>query len=164
MNPDYEIGLVFPSMAANYGMLSGPAFSISYAVAGIFMGLLVDNVNRKKLLLSAVFIWSASTVISGTTSSFGVLIFMRFILGLLVSATEPAGFSLLGDFFPRKVRTTANAIVATGSYIGAGLSSLLIIVIAKFGWRGAYLVNGGIGLAVAALGLLLLKAPERGLI
>lgn len=151
-------------MAANYGMLSGPAFSISYAVAGIFMGLLVDNVNRKKLLLSALFIWSASTVISGTTSTFGVLILMRFILGLFVSATEPAGYSLLGDFFPRKVRTTANAVIGTGGYIGGGLSSLLIVVIAKFGWRGAYLVNGGIGLAVAAMGLLLLKEPQRGML
>ena len=151
-------------MAANYGMLSGPAFSISYAVAGIFMGLLVDNVNRKNLLLSALFLWSASTVISGTTSSFAVLFGMRFILGLFVSATEPAGFSLLGDFFPRKVRTTANAIVGTGAYIGGGLSSLLIVVIAQFGWRGAYLVNGGIGLAVAALGFFILKAPQRGML
>ena len=151
-------------MAANYGMLAGPAFSISYAVAGIFMGLLVDNVNRKKLLLSALIIWSASTVISGTTSSFGVLILMRFILGLMVSATEPAGFSLLGDFFPRKLRTTANAVIGTGGYIGGGLSSLLIVVIAKFGWRGAYLVNGGIGLAVAAMGLLLLREPQRGML
>ena len=139
-------------MASNYGMLSGPAFSISYAFVGIFMGLLVDKVNRKKLLLSAVFIWSASTVISGTTSSFGVLFLMRFILGLFVSVTEPVGFSLLGDFFPRKFRTTANAIIGTGGYIGGGLSSLLIVVIATFGWRGAYLVNGGLGLAVAALG------------
>ena len=151
-------------MAANYGMLSGPAFSISYAFAGIFIGLLVDNVNRKKLLLSAIFIWSASTVISGTTSSYGVLILMRFILGLFVSATEPLGFSLLGDFFPRKFRTTANAVIGTGGYIGGGLSSLLIVVIAKFGWRGAYLINGGIGLAVAAMGLLLLKEPQRGML
>lgn len=151
-------------MAANYGMLSGPAFSVSYAIAGIFMGLLVDNVNRKKLLLGALFVWSASTVISGTTSTFGVLILMRFILGLFVSATEPAGYSLLGDYFPRKVRTTANAVVGTGAYIGGGLSSLLIVVIAKFGWRGAYIINGGIGLAVAALGFLLLKTPQRGLL
>lgn len=130
MNPDYEIGLVFPQMAGNYGILSGPAFSISYAFAGIFMGFLVDSVNRKKVLLSAIFIWSASTVISGVTNTYAILFLMRFILGLCVSATEPVGFSLLGDFFPRKFRTTANAIIGTGGYIGGGLSSLLIVVIA----------------------------------
>ena len=162
MNPFYEIGLVFPQLAANYGMLSGPAFSISYAFAGIFMGLLVDKVNRKKLLLSAMFIWSASTVISGTTSSFAVLFLMRFILGLFVSATEPAGYSLLGDFFPRKVRTSANSVIGIGGYMGGGLSSLLIMVISKFGWRGTHILNGGMGIAIAALGLILLKEPEKG--
>ena len=161
---DYNIGLAFPAMAANYGLLSGPAFCISYAVAGIFMGLLVDNVNRKKLLLSSLFIWSVSSMISGTTSTFGVLMLMRFILGLFVSVTEPAGYSLLGDYFPRNVRSTANAVVGTGRYIGSGLSSFLIVVIAKYGWRGAYLINGAMGVAVAAMGLLLLREPQRGML
>jgi MFS family permease len=151
-------------MAANYGLLSGPAFSLSYAFAGIFMGLLVDKVNRKKLLLGSMFIWSMSTVISGTTNSFGVLFLMRFILGLFVSATEPAGYSLLGDFFPRKVRTTANSAIGIGGYMGGGLSSLQVVVIAAFGWRGAYLFNGGVGIAVAALGLILLREPEKGML
>ena len=151
-------------MAANYGLLSGPAFSLSYAFAGIFMGLLVDKVNRKKLLLSSMFIWSLSTVISGTTNSFGVLFLMRFILGLFVSATEPAGYSLLGDFFPRKVRTTANSAIGIGGYMGGGLSSLQVVVISALGWRGTYLFNGGVGIAVAALGLILLREPEKGML
>jgi MFS family permease len=50
-------------------------------------------------------------------------------LGALVSATEPAGYSMLGDLFPRSVRTTANSIVGTGSYLGAGLASFLIMIV-----------------------------------
>lgn len=40
-NPYYEIYREFPEMTGLYGLLSGPAFSISYAVAGIFMGNLI---------------------------------------------------------------------------------------------------------------------------
>jgi len=29
-----------------YGLFTGPAFSLSYAVAGIFMGILVEKYNR----------------------------------------------------------------------------------------------------------------------
>jgi len=99
-NPHFEIGAAFPEMASQYGLLSGPAFSISYAIAGIFMGLLVDKYNRKNLLAGACIIWGLTQIISGSTSSFAVMIGMRFILGLFVSMVEPAAFSLMGDYFP----------------------------------------------------------------
>ena len=34
----YEITSAFPSLAKNYALISGPAFSISYGFGGIFMG------------------------------------------------------------------------------------------------------------------------------
>jgi hypothetical protein len=46
-NPDFEMRTFFPELLDNYSLLSGPAFSVSYSVAGIFMGLMVDKVNRK---------------------------------------------------------------------------------------------------------------------
>jgi MFS family permease len=93
------------------------------------MGLLVDKVSRKKLLVSAVLIFSASTMVSSVTSSFYVLFLMRFILGMFVSATEPAGYSMLGDYFPKSKRTTANAVIGTAAYIGSGLASLMVIIV-----------------------------------
>lgn len=162
-NPIYEIGMAFPELATSYGMLSGPAFSISYAISGIFMGLLVDKMSRKNLLVLSVCIFSASTMVSSITSSFYVLFLMRFILGMFVSATEPAGFSMLGDLFPKNVRTTANAILGTGAYLGSGFASLLIMIVGSYGWRAAYAFNGALGLIVGIIALLVIKEPERGL-
>lgn len=155
--------MAFPELATSYGMLSGPAFSVSYAIAGIFMGLLVEKMSRKKLLVAAVLIFSASTMVSSVTSSFYVLFLMRFILGMFVSATEPAGFSMLGDYFPKSVRTTANAVLGTGAYLGSGFSALLIMIVGSFGWRAAYAFNGLLGLAVGLIGIFVIKEPERGL-
>ena len=117
--PDFEIYKFFPEMPSMYGLLSGPSFSISYAVAGIFMGMLIQNYNRKYLLAGACAIWSLSSIVSGTTNSFAVLFFMRFLLGLFVSATEPVGFSLIGDLFPTNLRTTANSVLGAGTYLGS---------------------------------------------
>ena len=162
-NPIYEIQMAFPELATCYGMLSGPAFSISYAISGIFMGLLVDKMSRKRLLVLAVIVFSASTMVSSVTSSFYVLFLMRFILGMFVSATEPAGFSMLGDYFPKSVRTTANAVLGTGAYLGSGFSALLILIVGSYGWRAAYAFNGALGLLVGVIGMLVIREPERGL-
>ena len=118
-NPNFEIYNFFPEMSGYYGLLSGPAFSLSYAVAGVFISSLIHRSNRKWLLAGACIIWSSTSLVSSMTNSFAVIFAMRFILGLFVSATEPVGFSLLGDYFPAAYRTTANGILGAGTYIGS---------------------------------------------
>jgi MFS family permease len=54
---------------------------------------------------------------------------MRFITGMCVSATEPASFSILGDYFPKRLRTTANSLMNTASYLGSGISSLIVLAV-----------------------------------
>lgn len=120
----------FPSLLDNYSLLSGPAFSISYSIAGIFMGLLVDKVNRKTLLSIACLVWSLTSIVSGSTNSFMILCLMRFITGMCVSATDPACYSILGDYFPKRLRTTANSVMNTGHYLGSGVASLIVLIIA----------------------------------
>mmetsp|Transcript_38 Transcript_38/g.69 ORF Transcript_38/g.69 Transcript_38/m.69 type:complete len:197 (-) Transcript_38:109-699(-) len=159
----YEIKSAFPELYANYGLLSGPAFSISYCIAGLFMGILVDKVNRKTLVSTACIVWSLSTILSGFTDSFYVLCLMRFVLGMSVSCTDPAAYSILGDYFPKRLRSTSNSIMNTANYIGAGISSLIVLVVAKFGWRFSYQLVGGMGLVFGLLNLFLVREPERGI-
>src|SRR3546814_14046027 len=47
------------------GLLTGLAFAISYSIAGIPLGLVVDRVRRTSLLASLVAIWSGLTFFSG---------------------------------------------------------------------------------------------------
>ena len=127
------------------------------------MGLLVDKFNRKNLLAGACIIWSLTQIISGSTSSFAVLVGMRFILGLFVSVVEPAAFSLMGDYFPPAVRTFANSIIGTGAYVGNAAGAQLVNVTNSFGWRAAYWTKGGLGVLIGILSFLLIKEPKRGL-
>lgn len=133
-NPEYEIYRFFPSLSQNYGLLSGPAFSISYAISGILMGILIKKLNRRVLISLATIIWSLTSIISGSTNSFAVIFIMRFILGCFVSTTEPVGYSLIGDYFPRTMRGTANSIIGTASYIGAASAALILFITRDLGW------------------------------
>jgi sugar phosphate permease len=43
------------------GVLNGFAFGLTFAIVGIPIGLLVDRVNRCRLLAAMVFLWSTAT-------------------------------------------------------------------------------------------------------
>ena len=158
----YEMRSFYPGMADQYSLLSGPAYSVSYAFAGIFMGMMVDKVNRKMLLAGACLAWGLSSLITGTTNSFLIVYMMRFITGMAVSATEPAAFSILGDYFPRRLRTTANSVMNTATYLGSGLSSLIVLIVTQYGWRAAYQGVGIVGSIIALLAFFVIREPERG--
>jgi sugar phosphate permease len=50
------------------GLLSGIAFSARFVLAGIPMGMLIDRVNRRNLLIGQVSVWSAMTALGGAAS------------------------------------------------------------------------------------------------
>ena len=64
-NAVYEITAAYPAITKYFGLLMGPVFSFSYSVASIFMGVLTDRVNRKKLLLWTFALASLTQVLSG---------------------------------------------------------------------------------------------------
>jgi ACS family hexuronate transporter-like MFS transporter len=88
---------------------------------------------------------------------------MRFLLGILVSATEPFAFSLIGDYFPRKIRTTANSVFGTGGYLGSASSVMFLYVTKELGWRWAYILSGSLGLIIGVISLIFIKEPRKGL-
>lgn len=68
---------------------------------------------------------------------------------------------MIASNFPAKYRTRANAIENAGYYIGAGLASLLVIVIKAFGWRAMYYLMGASGILLGlTMQFFIKKTPE----
>ena len=65
-----------------YGLLSGPAFALSYAAAGLYFGNASDTKNRRNLLGGAAIVWSLASLATGSVNSLAVLAGMRFVMGL----------------------------------------------------------------------------------
>ena len=132
------MSVAFPNMYIYYGYISSFLFSASYSTLGVWAGVISGKVSRKWLLGLSCMAWSATTYFAGLVPSFPFFCLMRFMLGGFESACNPASYSLIADYFPPNYRSTANAIETGGSYVGGGLASFCVLLIAKYGWRSMY--------------------------
>ena len=156
------ISSMYPQMHVYYGLISSFVFSASYSTLGVWAGVLSGKMSRKWLLGISCILWSATTYFAGVVPSFAFFCLMRFCLGGFESACNPASYSLIADYFPPNYRSTANAIETAGSYVGGGIASFCVILIAKFGWQAMYRIIGGAGMIGGLLSILLIKEPARG--
>lgn len=147
---------------AEVGILYGPAFSLVYAVCGLFMGRMADRFSRKRIILTGLTVWSLMTLASGFASSLVFLISARFFVGVSEAALSPAVYSLLSDYFKPSRRATVFSIYASGIFIGIGLSFLVGGSIAQnYDWRTALKAVALPGFGLAALGVWLIREPRR---
>jgi predicted MFS family arabinose efflux permease len=145
------------------GLLTGLAFAISYSLAGIPLGLLVDRLKRTHLLAGLVSVWSALTFLSGMASSALTLAFARIGVGASEAGASPASMSLITDYFPARKRGFALSLFYMSTPISIGITFALGGWLAsQFGWRTAYFMAGGPGLLLALLIILTIREPTRG--
>lgn len=144
------------------GLLTGLAFGLTYALAGLPMGWLIDRVNRTKLLAAVVAIWSVCTTICGFAQSYPALVMARLAVGASESAAAPTAMSMIADLFPKDRRSTAMGIFWTSTAFGTATSLVLGgVIAAHYGWRAAFFVAGAPGLILAVLIFLTVKEPVR---
>jgi predicted MFS family arabinose efflux permease len=157
------IKLEFGLGDAQLGLLTGLAFAISYTLAGIPLGLMVDRFRRTRLLASLVAVWSLLTFLSGFATSAFTLALARIGVGASESGASPASMSLITDYFPKERRGFALSLFYMSTPIALGISFIVGgTLAATFGWRGAFFVAGGPGLLLALLVLLTIREPVRG--
>lgn len=157
------VRLEFSLSDSQLGVLAGLSYGLAFALAAVPMGMLVDRVNRKRLLAGALAAWSLLTAVCGLTTSFLTLLLGRIAVGAAESAGPSAGMSLLADYFRPKQRATAVGIWYLSSALGI-FGTYLVggYVAAHYGWRAAFFVAGAPGLVLAFVILATLKEPMRG--
>ncbi len=144
------------------GVLYGPAFSLIYAVCGLFMGRMADRFSRKRIILVGLTVWSLMTLISGFAYSFVFLVTARFFVGVSQSALSPAVYSLLADYFKPSQRATVFSIYASGIFVGIGLSFLIGGSVAQaYDWRTALYTVAVPGFLLAGVGAIAMREPKR---
>lgn len=157
------------------GFLYGTAFGVFYALFGIPLGKLADSWHRIRLMTIGLALWSAMTALSGFAKSFATLGVARIGVGVGEATASPAAYSLISDWFPKRMRATALAIYSSGLYLGGGISLFIGGLIVErwnraypdggpldlVGWQAAFLAVGVPGLLLALL-VVTLKEPVRG--
>ncbi len=139
------------------------AFLIVYTLAAPLFGALGDRRGRPRLIAFGVFLWSLATTLSGFASSYRWLLLARASVGIGEAAYGTIAPSLLADYYPLARRGRIMAIffcaIPVGSALGYVIGGLVDV---HYGWRAAFFVAGGPGLALALL-CLFLRDPPRGI-
>jgi MFS family permease len=157
------------------GFLFGTAFGVFYALFGIPLGRLADSWRRTWLMTLGLTVWSGMTALSGFAQNGAMLAAARVGVGIGEATASPAAYSLISDWFPKRLRATALALYSSGIYIGGGASLFIGGLIVKQwdsaypvgaplglkGWQAAFLAVGIPGLLVAAW-IATTREPLRG--
>ena len=161
---------------AEMGLLYGTVFALFYALFSLPLGRLADGWMRTRLLSICLAFWSLSTGLAAFANGFAMLALSRLGVGIGEAATQPAGTSLIYDYWPKSRRGFVMAVLASAMAIGLGGSSVLGGYAAEWwnetygggalplglrGWQFAFLVAALPGFGLAVL-LWRMREPVRG--
>ncbi|MGJ0481570.1 MFS transporter [Pantoea agglomerans] len=123
------------------------AFQLAYTLFQPLCGWLIDVIGLKMGFLVCALIWSVTCLLHAGAGSWLHLALLRFVMGASEAAATPANAKAIGDWFPKKERPVAAGWAGVGFSIGAMLAPPIIYVAhITFGWQGAFLLTGGLGL------------------
>jgi predicted MFS family arabinose efflux permease len=121
-----------------FGMLLG----------GILWGVLGDRRGRLSVLFGSIVLYSLANIANGFVQDATQYRWIRFIAGLGLAGELGAGITLVSELMKGSKRGYGTAIVAAVGICGAIVASL---VAGRVGWRHAYFIGGGMGLALLLL-------------
>ena len=116
-------------------------------LGGILWGILGDKKGRLSVLFGSILLYSLANIANGFVTSIDQYAWLRLVAGIGLAGELGAGITLVSESLPKEKRGYGTMIVATIGVSGA----MLGFWVAKFGWRPAYFVGGGLGLALLVL-------------
>ncbi len=160
------LGIAAPSLTRELHLTAGQmgvvfsAFSWSYALLQIPGGIFLDRFGTRVTYFIAVVFWSIFTALMGAVRTLQELVLMRIGVGMFEAPCFPANSRILATWFPQHERARANSIYSFGQYVGLGFLSVpLFWITQRFGWRGLFLIVGGLGVLFGLLWWALYRNP-----
>lgn len=140
------------------------AFSFAWAIAGLFMGALVDRIGRRKaMLVITTLVFSAASVLSGFAAGFAALLGARLLMGVAEGGIMPITQTMIASEVPHERRGLAQGLTQNfGANLLANFLGPLIIVWmgVNFGWRNAFFLSAVPGVLMALLIAWLVREPK----
>ncbi|MFE9251556.1 MFS transporter [Streptomyces sp. NPDC007088] len=130
------------------------SYILIYAALMFPAGILADRYGRKRVLLTGLAVFGASSALSAFSSSPDQLILWRAVMGLGGAVVPPATLSIIRDTFPAGRQGRAMGVwsaiggssVAFGPLVGG-------LLLERFWWGSVFLVNVPVVVLAGALAL-----------
>lgn len=136
------------------------AFQLAYAVSYALSGNFLDRVGTK-LGYSIAYVWwslaEMAHALARTAFGFGVA---RCFLGIGEAANFPAGMKAIAEWFPENETGMATGFFNSAPTLGGIAAPIIVpLVSAKYGWRGAFVLTGALGLVWLLVWVALYRTP-----
>ena len=117
---------------------------LASGIGGVLFGFIADRIGRTKALMLSILTYSLCSLGSGLSTSLGVLIFFRFVLGLGMGGEWNTGATLVAETWPNHLRARAIAIVQSAwawGLAGAAVAAWVILDRLHLNWRSVFFVG-----------------------
>ncbi len=124
------------------------AYTIPLAATVLTAGAIADRFGRRRVFLTGLGVFTASSALCGAAGSIGVLVGARAVQGLGASMLFATALALISQVTPDR-ESRAKALAGFGAAIGASFALGPFVggsLTAVFSWRAIFLVNVPIGL------------------
>jgi putative MFS transporter len=145
-----DVGLVsfiLAALAAQWSLSPGQLSAIAsigfvgMAVGASLGGLLADRIGRRQVFALTLLIYGLATGASALVAGLGMLLVLRFLVGLGLGAELPVASTLVSEYAPTRIRgrvvVALEAFWALGWLLAAVIGYLVVPASAN-GWRWAF--------------------------
>lgn len=133
----------------------GPLLSASLLgvlLGAVFIGPLGDRIGRRRIIIFACIGYGLLSLAAAAASGLGMLIALRFLIGIGLGGVLPNALALAGELAPRGREATATALIGIGITFGGVVAGLIAAqFLPAYGWRSLFVVGGVLPLVIAAL-------------
>ena len=158
---------LLPFVRAEYGVsyteigFAFAAFNVVSTVLQTPVGFLVDWLGARILLIAGLAIGAAAFTVAGLVDSFWVMVAMFGLAGVGNTVYHPADYALLSHHVPSDRIGQAFSVHTFAGMLGSAVApASLLLMQSLWGWRGAFVGAGILGLAVAAVLLAMHENPD----
>jgi EmrB/QacA subfamily drug resistance transporter len=161
------VNIALPSLARDLD-ISGSSiswtitsYSLIFGSLLLFGGRAADLLGRRRMFLTGLGIFTASSIASAMAGSAGALFAARAGQGLGAAMLSPAALAIIMSAFQGTQR--AKALAAWGAVGGAGAAIGVLVggVLTEFDWRLIFYVNLPVAAALAIAALKIIPADTR---
>lgn len=133
-------------------------FTAPGIVMYLIAGLVADRYGRKPVLVSSLLLFGVAGSLIAFTSSFEIVLVLRFIQGVAFGGITPILITSLGDMYVGDREATAQGIRFTGSGVASTVTPLLAGGLVVIAWEFPFLLYA-IAIPIAGLVYLVFSEP-----
>lgn len=128
------------------------SFFLGYALMQLPGGILADKFGAKRVLLTAVIVWSIFTGLTAVAWSLSILLVIRFLFGIGEGGFQPSASKIISSSFPENERSKVMSIMLSSGGIMAMLVPIIsAALLVTIGWRAFFVIAGLLGVIIAFL-------------